>query len=187
MAPLSPTPQPPVSTQPASAASPALPLEWDAGAGRLSIGGQAYLLIRPQTLAPLGQAPDLLEAGGREGGSLAAGSMLARGLSGREAFEELLRAGGQIGWGTFTLRSWGESRVEVELRNSPFAQAATGPDAPACHLVRGILAGALARILGRDARAREERCAAMGQEACRFEIEFMPREERQVGKGGAGT
>lgn len=151
-----------------------LPLRYDARQGRLSLGEQPYLLIRPQTLAPLLLSDDpvvlrLLDAGGREGGRLAAESTLGRGLRGREALETLLEMGGAIGWGRMALLEWSEQVIRVEVRHSPFAEAARSAQKPVCHLLRGVLAGMIAAIAGRPAECRETACEAGGDAACRFE------------------
>jgi predicted hydrocarbon binding protein len=153
-----------------------LPLEYDAERGRLSLGAHPYLLIRPQTLAPLYTRADptllqSLEAGGREGGRLAAASVLARGLRGREAFETLLAMGGQIGWGRMTLLAWTPEIVRVQVRHSPFAEVARGSEGPVCHITRGVLAGMLAQLFdGAAAETDETACEAAGAGACRFEV-----------------
>jgi predicted hydrocarbon binding protein len=152
-----------------------LALDYCEERGRLSLGAQPYLLIRPQTLAPLCAHGDpsvlrSLEEGGREGGRLAAESVLARGPKGREAFEALLSLGGQIGWGRMSLLEWTPARVRVQVRHSPFAEAARGSDHPVCHLIRGVLAGMLAKVEGLDASVDETACEARGDAACCFEV-----------------
>jgi len=170
----SPTPcRPDGATVPAGRGD--LPLIGDGARGRLRLAGQDYLLIRPETLAPLCRSRDaavhdLLEAGGREGGALAAAAVLAAGSTGRVALEELCTAGGRIGWGRFQVVLWEPGRVVVEVENSPFAQGGSGSAAPTCHLTAGVLAGMLAQILGTSVKARETACAAGGAERCRFDL-----------------
>ncbi|GAB4264153.1 MAG: hypothetical protein Kow0092_15590 [Deferrisomatales bacterium] len=151
------------------------PLEADPEAGTLAIGGQRYLLLRPDTLGPLCRSPEpavqaLLEQGGREGGALAARGILERGFSGRPALEALLASGAGLGWGRFRLETWEPDEIRVGLAHSPFAQGAGPSEAPVCHPVRGVLAGMAEVLTGRPAAAEETACAARGEPECRFRV-----------------
>ncbi|GAB6061521.1 V4R domain-containing protein [Deferrisoma palaeochoriense] len=153
-----------------------LPLRIDPEGGRLWVGESRYLLIRPETLAPVVGTPDaavaeLLREGGRAGGRLAAAAVRGRGPAGREAAARILAFGARIGWGVFEVE-WRDEGARVTLRNSPFAEAARGrARGPVCHPVCGVLEGIWEVALGRRARFVETRCAALGAPACRFEEE----------------
>ena len=117
--------------------------------GALSIGGHRYLLIRPETLAPLcasdrREVRELLFAGGVAGGEAAAKAVLSDGWRDRDAFERLLAFGALIGWGQFVLVAWEAGRVLVTLDNSAFAQAVPAATHPVCHTVCGVLSIATA-------------------------------------------
>jgi predicted hydrocarbon binding protein len=147
----------------------------DDGAGRLSIEGARYLLIRPETLAALQKAAEgvlgwdaaeCLAAGGRAGGARAAAALPGE----REArVRHLVERGSALGWGRFTLEQLTDDRLIVTVEHSPFAEA-YGPSAtPVCHLTRGVLESLAAVTLGASPRVIETACAAMGGSTCRFE------------------
>jgi uncharacterized protein len=147
----------------------------DDGAGRLSIHGARYLLIRPETLAALqksmeamlpGSAGECLAAGGRAGGSRA---MAATHEDAPARVARLLRTGGEIGWGDFTLERLTSAALVVTVRNSPFAEAYGVADHPVCHLTRGVLEALAASVLAQPTAVVETACAATGAPACRFE------------------
>ncbi len=149
-------------------------LELDPQSGRVCLAGHRYLLVRPETLAPVVASGDarvvaLLVAGGRTGGVLAARAVQAAGLSGRDAAEAVLASGGAIGWGRFGI-SWTEGGAEVLLRHSPFAEAAQPATGPVCHLVRGVLAGVWEQVFGEPAACAEVACAAHGAPECSFRL-----------------
>ena len=146
----------------------------DDGAGRLTIGGARYLLIRPETLAALqkqvevvapGAAADCLAAGGRAGGARA-----ARDLAGdaEARVRSLLETGRAIGWGDFALERLGACELVVTVAHSPFAEAYGPAVAPVCHLTRGVLESLVARVLERPLTVRETACVATGAPRCRF-------------------
>jgi len=146
----------------------------DDGAGRLTIGGARYLLIRPETLAALqkqveavapGAAADCLVAGGRAGGAHA-----ARELAGdaEARVRRLLDTGRAIGWGHFVLERLAPHELVVTVAHSPFAEAYGPSPTPVCHLTRGVLESLAARVLERPLAVRESACAATGAPRCRF-------------------
>jgi predicted hydrocarbon binding protein len=147
----------------------------DDGAGRLSIEGARYLLIRPETLAALQKAvegvlgwdaAECVAAGGRAGGARAAASLPGE----REArVHRLVEQGSALGWGRFALEQLAADRLAVTVEGSPFAEA-YGPSAtPVCHLTRGVLESLAAATLGGAPRMVETECLAMGNPRCRFE------------------
>jgi predicted hydrocarbon binding protein len=147
----------------------------DDGAGRLSIEGARYLLVRPETLAALQKAAEgvlgwdaaeCLAAGGRAGGARAAAALPGE----RQArVRRLIEQGAALGWGRFALEDLANDRLVVTVANSPFAEA-YGPSAtPVCHLTRGVLESLAALTLDGSPRVIETACAAMGSPTCRFE------------------
>jgi predicted hydrocarbon binding protein len=152
----------------------------DDGAGRLSIEGARYLLIRPETLAALHKAvegvlgwdaAECLAAGGRAGGARAAAALPGE----RETrVRRLVEQGSALGWGRFALELLADDRLVVTVEHSPFAEA-YGPSAsPVCHLTRGVLESLAAVTLGGSPRVIETACAAMGAARCRFESAGRP-------------
>lgn len=143
--------------------------------GALSIGGHRYLLIRPETLAPLCASTrrdvrKLLVAGGLAGGEAAAVSVLSQGWRGREAFERLLTFGASIGWGQFALIAWEDGRVVVALDDSAFAYAVGASGQPVCHTVCGVLSGMISTIRGAHYSGVETGCRAAGGGRCTFRL-----------------
>ncbi len=167
-------------------------LQWNPEAGALTFKEVRYLLIRPETLAQFQQAVEaevgaeragaLLYAGGFTGGRLSGKRYKeAFGLTEHQAVEFMCRMGGEIGWGRFEVRKLDVSgpRLELDVHNSPFAQAYLLPPTsdfrhPVCHLIRGVLGGLMSGLFGLEARARETLCLALGDPFCRFEIEGGP-------------
>ena len=75
----------------------------------------------------------------------------------------------QLGWGKWDLRL-GEGRLDLTVRNSPFA-AGHGPSAtPVCHPILGMLRAVGPMTLACDVMATEISCAAQGHAECRFEV-----------------
>ncbi len=165
-------------------------LTWDGEAGALAYQGVRYLLIRPETVmqvqraleAEIGpeRAGELVYAGGFTGGRLSGLRYKQTfGLSAQEAVEFMCRMGGQLGWGAFNLHSLdlAAGRLEVVVRNSVFATgyaqlaAATRPQHPTCHLIRGVLGGLLSGLLDAPVHAHEAACLALGDPACHFIVE----------------
>jgi predicted hydrocarbon binding protein len=146
----------------------------DDGAGRLTIGGARYLLIRPETLAALqkqvetaapGAAADCLVAGGRAGGARATRELAGDAEMGVRTLLEIGRA---LGWGDFALERLGARELVVTVAHLPFAEAYGPSTGPVCHLTRGVLESLAARVLGRPLAVRETACAATGAPRCRF-------------------
>lgn len=151
--------------------------------GSLLYKGVRYLLIRPETLA--GFQKTLVKRCGQEGdsalfeGGYAGGSLSARkyqaihNFRDQEIVEFMMNMGNQIGWGNFSLVNY-DSALKylcVAVYDSPFAQAYGRSSQGVCHLIRGVLAGMAEVLFDRACNAAEVQCRAMGDEACRFEIE----------------
>jgi predicted hydrocarbon binding protein len=147
----------------------------DDQAGTLSIGGARYVLIRPETLAALQKtaeaalgprAAECFLAGGRAGGGRASASLSG---SREDKVRRLMETGGAIGWGDFSLERLTAEAMVVVVRRSPFAEAYGLSPAPVCHLIRGVLEALAAATLAGAPSVVETACAAMGDDACRFE------------------
>lgn len=144
------------------------------GRGGLTFGGARYLLIRPETLVGIQKAVEqalgeraaaCILAGGRAGGARAAASLDG---SAEERVRRLLRIGGEIGWGEFTLERLTATELTVSVGRSPVAES-YGPSAvPVCHLTRGVLESLASATFGRPATVVETACLAVGAPVCRF-------------------
>ena len=145
------------------------------GRGELTLGGARYLLIRPETLVAMQQAVEhavgeragaCIVAGGRAGGARAAASLDG---TPEERARRLLRIGGEIGWGEFTLERLTPTALAVTVRRSPIAEAYGPSTAPVCHLIRGVLESLATAVLGGSPTVVETECVATGAPICRFE------------------
>lgn len=144
------------------------------GAGRLSVGGARFLLVRPETLAGLQRALEaeigprasaVLAAGGRAGGARAVAGLAG---SAEERARRMLAMGSEIGWGEFALERLTGTEMVVTVRHSPFAEAYGPAAGPVCHLTRGVIESLAAAVLERPLPVVETACAATGAPACRF-------------------
>jgi predicted hydrocarbon binding protein len=144
------------------------------GRGGLTLGGARYLLIRPETLVGLQKAVEAalgegaaacVAAGGRAGGARAAASLDG---TADERVGRLLRIGGEIGWGEFTLERLTATELAVTVRHSPVAESYGPSAAPVCHLIRGVLESLAAAMFGRPSTVVETACVATGAPVCRF-------------------
>jgi len=157
-------------------------LAYDEKGGTLRYKGVRYLLIRPETLGELlkavepvagEQAGEALYRGGFEGGRLSTTTYReVHGFSDREIIDFMMRMGREIGWGRLSLERYSPDpgRMEVRVEGSAFA-AAYGPSSrPVCHLIRGVVAGMASVLLGRECRAVETACEAVGDPCCRFTL-----------------
>jgi predicted hydrocarbon binding protein len=75
------------------------------------------------------------------------------------------------GWGHLDFEGVRSQPMRVTLTNSQEAEWLEPSDKPVCHLYTGIVAGYTSAISGRELRAREVECKAMGAPKCVFEIE----------------
>lgn len=75
------------------------------------------------------------------------------------------------GWGRLEFEGVRHDPMRVALVNSQEADWLGPSEAPVCHLYTGIVAGYTSAISGKELRAREVECMAMGAPKCVFEIE----------------
>lgn len=160
-------------------------LRHDLEGGQVLDGPRRYLLMRADVLMG---AFDRLPGAARAQALRALGaSVVQQGGDSVRAYlaelgaDALLRAmedaSASLGWGRWTLHADG-SRLQLEVRNSPFAAATRRSDAPACHAIAGMLQALACAWWAGPASSRETRCACMGTGAsdsglftCMFEAE----------------
>jgi len=75
------------------------------------------------------------------------------------------------GWGRLEFEGVRNDPMRVALVNSQEAKWLGPSESPVCHLYTGIVAGYTSAISGKELRAREIECRAMGAPKCVFEIE----------------
>jgi len=155
-------------------------LKFNQSGGELSFKGVRYMLIRPETLIEfqkrveelLGdKGKDLLYQGGFKGGSLSAAKYRdVFHFSDEEIIDFMLKMGGEIGWGHFSL-------VEMDLRKKKMvidvinSLAYGKSDGPVCHFTRGALGGKGEVVFRQPVTALEVQCQAKGDTNCRFIIQ----------------
>lgn len=156
-------------------------LVFDAAAGEYRDGAIRYMMIRPDALMgilaelPEAMRPQVLEAFARSitraGGNSARSYQSAGAASPEQLVATIAATAPELGWGIWKL-SLGHQRLDLDVRNSPFAAGIGTSDTPVCHPIKGMLAAIGPMILGSAVTVTETRCAAMsgGEGNCRFEV-----------------
>ena len=158
-------------------------LTYDSAKGALDFNGVRYLLIRPETVMgffkavsnEIGtKAGELAFEGGYAGGSASTAAYKEKfNLSNKEILEYMCNMGTQLGWGHFKIEHHDEDKIEISVKNSPFAQKEAlieGDPNGSCHFIRGVLAGLGKTVLGTEVTATEVACIAKNDVQCRFMI-----------------
>ncbi|MCC6006417.1 MAG: hypothetical protein JJU40_01925 [Rhodobacteraceae bacterium] len=136
-----------------------------------------YILIRPEAIMGLfrrlepGPRAAALEAFGAsifEQGSDSARAYQEMGGGGEALVRTVEASAPQLGWGIWEMVP-GEGRLDLTVRNSPFAVGFGPSDGPVCHAILGMFRAVAGMVLGGEIRAAEVECAATGAPFCRFE------------------
>lgn len=154
-------------------------LVFDAEQGEYRDSGIRYMMIRPDALMgilaelPEAMRPQMLAAFARSitrhGGKSAQAYRAAGAVAPAQMVATISETAPELGWGKWDLRL-GEGRLDLVVRNSPFA-AGHGPSAyPVCHPIIGMLGAVGPMVLGGVVRVAETQCAAMGHDVCHFEV-----------------
>lgn len=156
-------------------------LHFDSEKGVISFKGIRYILIRPETIVQFQKEVErvmgdrtsfAMSRGGYEGGSLSAKNYKQEfNLSNEEVVDYMCSMGSQLGWGAFEVVELSEGRLVVDVHNSAFAENYGPSDGPVCHMIQGVLAGLGRTVLGSDVKSVEEKCAAKGDDVCRFVVQ----------------
>jgi predicted hydrocarbon binding protein len=159
-------------------------LEYNPEQGILEFNGVRYLVIRPETVMGFFKAVtenlgertgELAFEGGYQGGSASTSAYKTKfNLSNREILEYMCNMGTQLGWGKFQIEYDSDERLEISVKNSPYAlKEALTEDSEngTCHFIRGVLAGLGKTVLGTEVLATEPECEARGDPHCTFVIE----------------
>jgi predicted hydrocarbon binding protein len=156
-------------------------MAFSAADGEMSFNGLRYMLIRPETLVRFQKAvdreigprtADLMASAVREVGESIGDRYRAAGRAPAEALQSMAASAAELGWASFEVRGCAEpgGMISVTATNSAFAQAYGSSASPVCHVIRGLFAGAISRLVGNVERASEIRCACTGEPACEFEF-----------------
>lgn len=158
-------------------------LTFDGDQGKLLFGGTRYQIIRPEVITDFQKAVEA-EIGVERCGELMAAQSFKGGqrvlanlpnVSHMKPMEKLNMACialSELGWGRFEALKLDLANKEcyVEVANSAFAAGYGPAGSPVCHTIRGLLAGLATDAFGENASAAETRCAACGDDRCRFHI-----------------
>lgn len=158
-------------------------LVYDPARGEYRDGDIRYMMIRPDALMgivlelPQAMRGEMLGAFARSitrhGAKSAATYREAGSVAPAQLIAVIAATAPELGWGSWDLRL-GEDRLDLTVRNSPFAAGHGPASSPVCHPIVGMLSAIGPMALGRPVCARETACAAMGSAACRFEVTVLP-------------
>lgn len=136
-----------------------------------------YLTLRADSLMGLFRRLDaparrtalraLAESVAEHGGDSAA-RYRARDGDAADGLSTIASQAAQLGWGDWHLSRVGDDELQLEVRNSPFAQGYGAADEPVCAAIAGMLQAVARLALGAAVAASEHECAATGAAACRF-------------------
>lgn len=155
-------------------------IAFDNANGAIQDESRRYMLMRPEALMGIFQrldedsrinALDALMASVLEmGGSSARAYRAHGGGDPAELLTTVAATAPDLGWGVWEFNR-SDVRLELKVKNSPFAAGYGASPHPVCHAISGM-ASAVARLaLGRDhILARETACVACGAPACLFEV-----------------
>lgn len=153
----------------------------DEQTGRVSIGGEPFVLVHREALADIQREMEAILGRGVEGILVRAGYQrgrtfamrLATLVSGDEAaFVEGLRVfSGRTGLFRLSEFKTEGERTLITVADSIVGRTYGRTQRPVCHYVRGfLLAVAEAFRHERDLACKERRCAALGDGECAFEV-----------------
>ena len=74
----------------------------------------------------------------------------------------------ELGWGKFSVEENGKNELVVSIENSFIARGYGNSEVPVCHFLRGYNAGLAEVLKGKDIDAEEVKCAARGDDCCKF-------------------
>ena len=155
-------------------------LEYNPASGALTYRDVRYLLIRPEAIVGFQKAiekqsraaaRDALFQGGYQGGYLSAKKYKKmQNFSDRETLDFMMAMGAEIGWGNFTIDEYDfdSKKLQIRVKNSPFAEAYGASTEGVCHLIRGVLCGLATILFSRSCAASEIECVAKGDHHCVF-------------------
>jgi predicted hydrocarbon binding protein len=81
----------------------------------------------------------------------------------------IVKTAAELGWGAWGFGKAGDSRLMLEVTDSPFAAGYGAADTEVCAPIAGMLQAVASLALGAECEARETECRARGAASCRFE------------------
>ncbi|MDH6233952.1 putative hydrocarbon binding protein [Mesorhizobium soli] len=157
-------------------------IAFDSANGEISDESRRYMLMRPEALMGLFQrldegsrlkALDALKASVIEMGGDSARAYRAHGGGDPTALLATVAATApDLGWGNWEFNR-SKTRLELKVRNSPFATGYGVSPHPVCHAISGMATAVARAALGRDdIVAKEAACVACGAPSCMFEADL---------------
>ncbi len=77
----------------------------------------------------------------------------------------------KLGFGKIELAEATQSKIVLHAYETPTSEVVKEAKEPVCHLERGMLAGLIENVVGKQVRVKETKCRARGDEYCEFVIE----------------
>lgn len=155
---------------------------FDSANGEINDESRRYMLMRPEALMGIFQrldedsrlkALDALKASVIEMGGDSARAYRAHGGGDPAALLTTVAATApDLGWGIWEFNR-SSTRLELKVRNSPFATGYGASPHPVCHAISGMATAVARVVLGRDdIVAKEATCMACGAPHCMFEVDL---------------
>ncbi len=155
-------------------------LKFDPDRGAFFLNGLRHAFLRPETLSEIqkgvedrlgSKAGEYLYAAGASWAIGALQRLHAAGASNPEVLlQSLCTLATNLGWGRFIVESWKPEipKISVRVIGSPFAEAYGQSDNPVCHLLAGVVGGALEGLFSVMSNCIESACKAQGAADCVF-------------------
>lgn len=161
-------------------------ISFEGEAGKLSLQGLRYLLVRPGMLLEIQKALEemvpgeteriLADAAQKEGVSLAIRLKEVFSYSPEQILSSMAFMLGESGWGAIQVQMINMEMRElvVKVQESPFA-GEYGPSVqPVCHLLLGLFRGIGQAVFDGNVDGQEVQCAAKGDPACLIVVSGKP-------------
>jgi len=161
-------------------------ISFEPEAGKLTLQGLRYILIRPGLISEIQKAletylPDavqeiLANSAQNEGVVLASRLKEVFNYSEEQVLSSLAFLLGESGWGAVSVQMINLERMElvVKIRESPFAEEYGPSVTPVCHLLLGLLRGIGIGLFDCAVDGQEVQCVAKGDAACLMVISGKP-------------
>ena len=161
-------------------------LTFEGEAGRLSLQGLRYLLLRPGLISEIQKSleevlPDeveriLADAAQNEGVTLAGRLKEVFSYSGDQVLSSLAFMLGEAGFGAIQVQMINMDMMElvVKVHESPFAEEYGPSVKPVCHLLLGLFRGVGMAVFDCEVDGQEVQCTAKGDAACLIVVSGKP-------------
>ena len=161
-------------------------IAFEGEAGRLSLQGLRYLLMRPSLIMeihksledalPNGTEQILADAAQAEGTALSIRLKEVFSYSADQVLGSLAFMLGESGWGAIQVQMINTDMQElvVKVQESPFAEEYGPSVKPVCHLLLGLFRGVGVALFDGEVDGQEVQCAAKGDAACLIVVSGKP-------------